>query len=170
MPTRLTPTAALLEGERKKRPPRMLFIVMALAGFVALGGVAFAVGRMTAPSAAFPGAGGNLNGGGGGFQPPGGQNGQGFPGGGPGGGFGGGGPSLEGTITALDGDSLTIQTADGSTVTVNLSDETSYAQEETTSADALDTGDAVRVQVDLGSLQGQTADEFDANSVTLTEP
>ena len=166
MPTQPTPTAALLEGERNKRPPSTLFIVVVLAGFVAIGGVAFAVGRMTAPAAAFPGAGGNFNDGGGGFQPPGGQNGQGFPGGG----FGGGGPSLEGTITALDGDSLTIQTADGSTVTVNLSDDTGYAQEETTSADALDTGDAVRVQVDLGSLQGQTGDEFDASSVTLTEP
>jgi hypothetical protein len=170
MPRQPTPTAVLLEGERRKRPPRSLFIALACAALIAIGGVAFAAGRMTAPVAALPGAGGNFNGGPGGFQPPGGQNGQNLPGGGLGGGFGGGGPSLAGTITALDGDSLTIQMADGSTVTVNLSDDTTYAQEESTSADALATGDAVRVQVDLGSLQGQTGDEFDASSVTLTEP
>ena len=44
------------------------------------------------------------------------------------------------------------------------------AQEESTSSDAMATGSAVRVQVDLCSLQGQTGDEFDASSVTLTEP
>jgi hypothetical protein len=84
---------------------------------VAIGGVAFAVGRMTAPTtpAAFPAAGGNFNGGPGGFQPPGGQNGQGFPAGAL------AGPALRSRepITALDGDSLTIEIADGSTVTVN---------------------------------------------------
>lgn len=168
MSTQPTPTAALLEGDRKKRPPRVLFIALALAGLIAIGGVAFAVGRMTAPAAAFPGAGGNVNNGAGGFQPPGGQNGQGFPGGGFGG--GGGGPSVEGTITTVDGDSLTIQTADGSTVTVNLSGDTSYAQEESASADDLDAGDDVRVQVDIDSLQGQNGDQIDASSVTLTAP
>jgi outer membrane lipoprotein SlyB len=76
---------------------------------------------MTAPTtpAAFPAAGGNFNGGPGGFQPPGGENGQGSPAGALAGALAG--PALHSRepITALDGDSLTIEIADGSTVTVN---------------------------------------------------
>jgi hypothetical protein len=168
MTTQTTPTATLLEGEQRRRPSRLLVIALLVAGVIAIGGLAFAAGRMTAPpaAAAFPSAGGNFNGGPGNFQPPGGQNGQGFPGGG----FGGGGPSLDGTVTAMDGDSITLQTANGSTLTVNLSGDTSYAQEEPASADDLDEGDSVRVQVDFGALQGQNTNEVDASSVTLTQP
>ena len=103
------------------KPPRSgqtlwINVALGLALAVALGGVAFAAGRMTAPATAA--ANGNGNGrffGNGGYFPGGGNgNGGTFPGGGLGNrGFGGGGLSVEGTVTAMTADSITITTATG---------------------------------------------------------
>jgi len=99
--------------------------ILAVALVVAVGGVAFAVGRATAPAATATGRTGF------------GANGQGFPGGGgpnasgaPGafnGGFGAGGISIQGTVTAVSADSITIQTAGGQSVTIPLNASTTYA-------------------------------------------
>jgi hypothetical protein len=140
-------------------------MAVALGGALAVGGLAFAAGRMTAPTAAaFPGGGQGPGGGQvpGGFQPPDGQ-GQG------GGGFPGGGLGLEGTITSLDADTLTIETANGS-ITVNLSDDTTYAREESASTDELTEGDEVRIGIDFAGGGNVGNDQVDASSVTITQP
>jgi len=160
MSTNSSPTAELLERNRRRPPSPRIIMAVALGGALAISGLAFAAGRLTAPTAAaFPGA-GQLPGG---FQRPGGQ--------GPGGsGFGGGGLGLEGTITSLDADTLTLQTADGSTVTVNLSDDTTYAREESAGADEVTEGDNVRIGIEFAGGVNPGSGEVDASSVTITQP
>ena len=165
MTTKPTPTAQLLEQSRPRRASRRVLVALALGGALAVGGLAFAVGRITAPAAAatFPGAEG---------QPPGGLQGPGGQGQGPGGfgGFGGGGLGVEGTITALDGDTLTLESADGSSITVNLSADTSFAREESAAQQDIAEGDEVRIEIDLGTGTDPGSGEVDASSVTLVQP
>jgi hypothetical protein len=162
MSTNTSPTAKLLEKSRRRPTSPRIFAALALGGALAVGGLAFAGGRLTAPAAAaFPGGGGGP--GPGGFQGPGGQG----PGGG---GFGGGGLGLTGTITSLDADVLTLQTADGSTITVNLSGDTTYAREDTATSDELAEGTDVRIGIDFGDGGNVGSNEVDASSVTITEP
>jgi hypothetical protein len=84
--------------------------------------------------------------------------------------LGGGGLGLMGTITSLDADTLTLQTADGSTITVNLSGDTTYAREETVSEDELAEGTEVRIGIDFADGRNLGGDEVDASSVTITPP
>src|SRR4051812_9947948 len=89
-PAQTSPGAPVV---KPRRSGMLLNALLAVAALVAVGGIAFAVGRTTAPvsAAAAGGGGGNFNGGfgpraSGGFGP----RGSGAPGGGFGGGFGGG--------------------------------------------------------------------------------
>jgi hypothetical protein len=129
---------------RRSRSAQVLNGVLALAVAVAIGGVAFAVGRSTAPATA--GANGNGREAGGNGQV--GQFGGGFPtaSGAPGGGrFSFGGASIEGKVTAVSPSSITLTTANGQTLTINLSATTTYhAQAAASSADVKD-GSTVRV-------------------------
>ncbi|HET9084973.1 MAG TPA: hypothetical protein VFN41_11290, partial [Candidatus Limnocylindrales bacterium] len=102
----------------KRRANRVLDIALALAAVLAIGGVAFAVGRATAPAPAQAARGFDGNGGffrnGGSFDPgAGGGNAQ-----GPRFAFGGGGAlAIDGTVTAISPNSITIKRADGQEVT-----------------------------------------------------
>lgn len=121
-------------------------VALGLALVIAVGGVAFAAGRMTAPASA-AGAGG-LNGPGGrtfvgdGYFP------NGFPGG-KGGGQGafGGGASVEGTVTAVTADSITIKTASGQEITIALDGTTTYHQQSSATASDVKTGGTVIVRL-----------------------
>jgi len=165
-----TPTEELLKKKSPKRSSRRAAFALGIAGVIAVGGIAFAVGRLTAPAlpTGFPG--GFQNGGANGFQPPGGgnPNGGGFGGGPNGGGFlGGAGPGLTGIITSVDGDTLTIETENGTTVSVTLHSDTTYSREVDADKGDLSTGDEVRVGLDLGSGFDPGSDQVDASSVTL---
>jgi len=149
---------------KAKRGSSLLNALLGLALVVAVGGVAFAVGRMTAPqTAAFP------NGGPGGGNFPGGPGASFVPGGGgnvPGGGlFGGGGLTLEGTVESVSGDTLTIRTADGQTVEVTLPAETTYHTQGSASSADVTSGSTVRVQVDPQA--GQGSNQLTASDVTI---
>jgi hypothetical protein len=137
------------------RGARIVNVVLALAVAVAIAGVAFAVGRGTANASTpegngrgqffngqgFPGNGnagnGDGNGGGGGFV-------------GNGGPFAGGaaGIVLEGTVSSVDADSITIKTAAGAEITVSTSGDTTYHQQAAATSSDVKTGSTVRVQVD----------------------
>ena len=81
----------------------MLNLLLIGAAILAVGGVAFAIGRSTAPASAFPGVGG-LNGG-----PIVRSDGSFAPGaGGPGGFALDGGLAIDGTVTSVDADSVTL--------------------------------------------------------------
>jgi hypothetical protein len=145
----------------RKRGP--LDYILAIALVVAVGGVAFAVGRTTAPAqASVPN--------GGGFVPTGSFNpGAGGPGGGFGGGFGGA-LTIEGTVKSVDGSTLVIQTANGPEVTVNLDAGTTYHEATSADANAVAAGDEVTVRAAGGGQLGPGASgtpSFTATDVSV---
>jgi hypothetical protein len=132
------------------RSTTILYIV---AGLIAVGGVAFAVGRVTAPAAAASttrfGTGAaafRAQFGAGSSFAPGAARGL-FGGAGAGGLAGGAAVSLRGTVQSINGTTMTVQTAGGSTVTVNLGSSTTYHKQAAASASDVTTGSQVVVQV-----------------------
>jgi hypothetical protein len=129
-------------------------LLLGLAAVIAVGGVAFAIGRSTAPaSAASIGTVGNPNGGfvltpGGSFDPN--------PNGGPTvrGFFGSGGPTIDGTVESISGDSMTVKLASGDTVTVKLDSSTTYHQSTAATSSDVTAGDSVAVRINGGSFRG----------------
>ena len=136
-----------------KKGDRAFRILLAVGLLVAVGGVTFAVGRVTAPAAATT-RGGFPNGG---FPNRGtgvGGTGMGAAGLGRGAGFGG--VLVTGTVDSVSGSTMILKEANGSTVTVNLAGTTKYhAQAAATAADVT-AGKQVQVQVEIaGGLGGQ---------------
>ena len=123
-----TSTPAPAPARRSGGPWLNVLLVVALA--IAVGGVAFAVGRSTAPAAAattgngFPNGGfvGAGNGPQGSFTPGGSFD----PGPVRGGFLGGGSLTLTGTVTAVDADGVTIKLASGDEVTIATDGSTTY--------------------------------------------
>jgi hypothetical protein len=133
----------------RSRSARILNVVLALALAVAVAGVAFAIGRTTAPSAAAAQDGrGQFFTNGQGFNGNGrGNGGNGNPGG-PGGFGGAAGVTLEGTVSAVTSDSVTIKTAGGAELTISTNGDTTYHQQAAASAGDVQTGSTVLVRVD----------------------
>lgn len=133
---------------------RALNTLLAGALVLAVAGIAFAVGRMTAPAqtitaGAFPG-GGVFNGQGNGRPGNGTGNGSGGLGNGGFGVFGGGaGPTIEGTVESRTDTTLTVKTADGQTIQIALGDTTTYHSQTDASASDVVTGSKVLVRLDF---------------------
>jgi hypothetical protein len=119
-----------------------------VAVVVAVGGVAFAAGRATAPVPATVtdrnGFGGNGNGQ---FFGP---SASGAPGRTGIGGPGAGSIALEGTVTAVDPDSITLQLASGQTVTIPTTSETTYHSQTAATASDVTSGSTVIVRLNGG--------------------
>jgi hypothetical protein len=150
---------------KPKSSSRALNAVLALAAVVAIGGIAFAIGRTTAPTAAanprgaFAGGFPNAS-----FAPNASGGPAGFPGGGQGLGLGRG-LTVSGTVAALTTDTLTITTDSGQTIEVGLDADTGYhAKNDATSADVV-VGSAVEVGVDFGADFGQPNASPDPSTV-----
>jgi hypothetical protein len=164
MTTELSPTAELLQKAGGRKTPRMALIGLALAGVLIVGGGGFALGRVTAPSRDFAGfRGGNGGNGGNGF--PGFGNGGGGVGGA---GFGGRG-GLQGTVESISGDSMTLKTANGSTITVTLSSSTTYAKQIGGQSSDITQGATVRIGVNF-TAGAPVGGSVPATSVTLITP
>jgi len=145
MPGPVTTAAPKL---KRRRDP--LSIVLVIAAFVALGGVGFAIGRVTAPATAATNARGALGAGNGNFAFPSGA----VPGNGGNGGLGrgfGGAVAIRGTVTAVTDTEVTVKTAAGGTVTIPLSSTTAYHNETAGSASDVKTGSTVLVQLGQGT-------------------
>jgi hypothetical protein len=140
--------------------------LLLVAAFVAVGGIGFAVGHLTAGSStanntALGRGNGNGNGNGGFVRPslaPGqtfdvGQ----FGGGGFGrnGGLGAGG-SVTGTVASVNGTTMTVTLANGTTVTVDLSGTTTYHNSTAATSADVKTGSTVTIQIDTAALTGET--------------
>jgi len=140
----------------RKRAGGLTNALFAVAALVAIGGVAFAVGRATAPATA-AGAGGRTA--------------TGFPVGGPTGSFdpaarggfaGDRSVTLTGTVKSVDGSTLVITAADGTERTIDVSGSTYHAETAATSADVA-AGDTVKVAVDgFGGFRPGTAPDASA--------
>lgn len=184
-----------------RKQDRTTSTLLVIAALVAVGGLCFAGGRMTAPTTAGSGGDGagangagngapNFNGEGGGF--PGGREmpslapgqtlnpGQFGPGGGgqqPGGGGGAnGGSTITGTVQSFDGTTMTVKLANGSTISVTVTGTTTYAAEVQASAGAVTTGSTVIIQLDTSALgtpgpaasgAGTTGQKLQAKSVIV---
>jgi hypothetical protein len=154
----LEPVRPVPPAKRRSSSGRWVNVLLGVAAAVAIGGVAFAVGRGTAPAqaASFRGAGGNNPGfvfNGGSFDP---NAAPGVTGGGNGGGrfgLGGGGVTVEGTVDSVTADSITITTASGQQVTLDLSTDTTYHTQTPASASDVTAGSKVAVQV-TGGFRG----------------
>ena len=77
-----------------------------------------------------------------GGAPPGGAGGPGAP---PGGGAGAQGRPIDGTVTKVDGSTITVKGSDGTTYTVSTSSSTRVAAEKTATVASLEAGDTVSV-------------------------
>lgn len=140
-------TPALPVARRTSSGGRLLNVVLVLAATVAIGGVAFAVGRSSAPVSAATGNGrGDVGAGfpGGSFAP----RASGQPGFGRGG-FGGG-LTINGTVESVTGDTLTVKTASGQTIEVTTGASTTYNTQSTADASDVQAGKTVQVQLALG--------------------
>jgi hypothetical protein len=169
----MTPTAPVMPGPvmapaaRKGPSSRVLNVVLAAALVLAVGGIAFAIGRMTAPAATaatrgnFPAGGQGFNGYFGGRQ---GGGGGGLGGGVFAGGAGGGtGVTIEGTVDSVSATTLTLKLASGQTIQIALDPTTTYhAQTNASSSDVVSGGN---VQVQL-SVRGGAGGE----DTTVTGP
>lgn len=160
-PTAPTPTGSS-DGStltvQKAKPRRGLIDVLLVIGvIVALAGIGFAVGRLTAPAAtAFgQGRGGQFTGNGqfNGQVPGADQNGGNGTAGGRGF-LGGGGLALTGKVTELTADHVSLQLANGQTVTVAVDGSTTYHQQTSATTADVQSGDMVIVQVQRGAAPG----------------
>jgi hypothetical protein len=129
---------------------RWLNLVLALAAAVAIGGVAFAAGRTTAPVSAV-GNGRTGFGPGGSFAP----GASAAPGLGRGG-FGGAGLTISGTVQSVTADTLTVTTTGGQTIVVALGASTTYDTQTPASATDVQAGKTVQVQLTANG-QGRPA-------------
>jgi hypothetical protein len=160
------PVAPVVAVAPRRKSGGVINLLLVGAAILAIGGVAFAVGRTTAPVSASTGAGFVPGGGtglrpGGSFAPGAGGFGQ--------GGFGqGGAVSLDGTVTAVTADSITVTLANGTERTFTLDGSTTYREATTASADAVAVGDNVSVKV-AGGGRGGTAAGSPAPDQTATD-
>jgi len=135
--------------------------LLLIAAFVAVGGIGFAVGHLTAPggtAAANPtGRVGFTRGGLPSLAP-----GQTFDtsqfGAGPGGRgvLGGVAGGVTGTVQSVTATSITIQEANGTSVTIDLSGNTTYHSAAPASSSDVKIGTSVTIQIDAGALASQS--------------
>jgi hypothetical protein len=154
-----------------RRTSRVLDIALALAAVLAIGGVAFAAGRLTAPAGAGPAFARGLAPEGrvvtpdGSFDPNGPK---------PGGLAVDGGLAIDGEVTAIDADSITLKLADGEEMTLKLEDTTTYHEAADASSSDVAVGDDVSVKVTGGRVvsnsggSGAETPELSARDVTVT--
>lgn len=145
---------------RPAKQDRTTIALLMIAALVAVGGIGFALGHLTAPGAT---AAANATRGPGGFG--GGRNlpslapGQTFnPAqfGGGGRGLGGVGAGVTGTVQSITATTMTIQEANGTTVTIDLTGNTTYHSEAPATSTQVKTGTSVTVQIDTSALASQT--------------
>ncbi len=132
---------------RRDRGTQLLLLVAAL---VAVAGLAFAGGRLTAPA---PASAANRTFGNGAFGGFGGAGGTGAGGTGAGGTGAGAGigrgfaAGIQGTVVSVNGSTMDVKLTSGTTVTVNLDPSTTYHTQVAADAGAVKTGGQVIVQI-----------------------
>lgn len=135
---------------RRQRAGLMTSVLLGTAAAVAVGGIAFAAGRLTAPPSTTAAATGRF----------GGQNGQPFANASGRPGFGGGnggfraafgGLGVRGTVTSVSGDTLTVRLANGQEVKVQTDSSTTYHKQASASASDVTSGSQVIVELQAGN-------------------
>lgn len=145
---------------RPAKQDRTTIVLLVIAAMVAVGGIGFALGHITAPSGtsgAAPNASGRGFGGGGGafrsFAP-----GESFNPGNLGNGttrvnLGGG---VTGTVQSMTATSITVLLSNGQSETVDLNGSTTYHGETSASSSQVQVGTTVTIQIDTTAVAGST--------------
>ncbi len=160
MPVVAAPTVSPLLATQPRRMSAVS-LLLGVAVLVAIGGVAFAAGRMTAPpatSAAATTRGGNGAFGNGGFGSvaPGASGAAGAPGASGRGGLGalgGGEVTISGTVSKISSDSITLTLPTGTTIEIPINNSTTYHRQAAAASGDIATGSTVQVAV-TGALGG----------------
>jgi hypothetical protein len=153
IPMAMPARQAMPESLRRTRRAGSTTMLLVISALIALGGVGFAVGRATSNGTGTnttndTGANGVPNG----F--PGGPGASGNPNfGGLGGGLTSGSATISGTVVSATADSLTLQVANGQTVTLAIGSSTTYHSQAAASSTDLAAGKTVTVQTS-GSVAG----------------
>ena len=167
-PTHRVPTPA----PQKRGSARLINLALGGALVLAIGGVAFAAGRMTAPASAGTITGGN--GFPGGFPGGGGFNGNGGPRasngivGGPGGIVTGGGATIQGTVESITDTTLTLKTEDGQTIQIALEGTTTYHAQTNASSNEVKSGGKVLVRIGFRGAGGGTGGTANLSASDVT--
>ena len=158
-------------------PDRLTMGLVVVAALVAVGGIGFAVGHVTAPSAAAAGNGTGTRAFARASLAPG-QTFNATRGGA--GGFGGVAAGVSGTVQSIDGSTITILEANGTTATIDLSGSTTYHSEISANASQVAVGSGVTVQIDTAALASQSpapgasgalgGRTLTASSILITQP
>jgi hypothetical protein len=154
----------------RRSSSRILDLALIVAAAMAIGGVAFGVGRATAPAVSAANGPGTFRGANG-FRPDGSFDPNAAPG--RGGAFAlGGGVSIDGTVTAVSGSAITVKLSDGREVTFTLDASTAYHQSTAASATDVAVGDDVSVKLKGGRVtsgaNSSAAPQLQASDVTVT--
>jgi hypothetical protein len=146
-----------IKPARQAKGDRTTIALLFVAALVAVGGIGFAVGHVTANSATPTNALANRGGGGfgrgafGSLAP-----GQTFDasqfGGGAGFGRGAVGGSVTGTVQSINGTTMTVMLSTGTTVTIDLATGTTYHNETAGSSSDVKTGSTVLVEIDTTAV------------------
>lgn len=157
-------TDPLKPTRKPAKPPakqdRTTVALLLIAALVAVGGIGFALGHLTAPSAV---AAANPSGRGGfgrgafpSLAPGQTFNTSQFGGGAGRGGLGGVTGGVTGTVQSVTATSITIQEANGTSVTIDISGNTTYHAAAAASASDVKVGTSVTVQIDATALASET--------------
>jgi hypothetical protein len=152
---RMTPTV------RPAKQDRTTLMLLLVAALVAVGGIGFALGHLTAPGSSAAANPTGARGGFGGGNFPSLAPGQTFDasqfgGARVGAGLGGVSGGITGTVQSITGSTITIQEANGTSVTIDLTGNTTYHSEISASASQVTTGTSVTVQIDTSALASQS--------------
>jgi hypothetical protein len=157
-----TPAPAKTPIKPPKKQDRTTLALLFMAGFIAVGGIGFALGHLTAPSTT---AAANPSGGRGGFGGGGralaslapGQtfDTSQFGGGAAGRGLAAVSGGVSGTVQSISGTSITIQTATGTTETIDIAGTTTYHSAAAASSTDIKVGTSVTVQIDTAALASE---------------
>ena len=169
-----TAAAPALDRRRPARRATSTTVLLAISALVAIGGLSFAVGRATSTGQTGTGqtANGGVNGPGasgfGGFAP----NASGAPGlGRPGVGQAAGTSTVSGTVVSVTSSSITVQLADGQTVTIAIDSSTTFHDQASAAGSDVTVGSTVTVQTS-GSASASASPGTDgtrtAKDVTIT--
>ena len=153
----------------QKRRSRSVPVLLSFAAVVAVAGLCFTFGRVSAPAGTTSAAG--QSGAPNGFA---GANASGAPG--DFGGFGGS-ASVTGTVVSVSGSSMTIQLTDGQTVQIAIGSSTTYHNQTAATSSNVAAGDTVQVQVsggndgaNAGASSAASSGTRTATDVTVTGP
>jgi hypothetical protein len=142
------PVSPVTAARRPTRKRGAIDVLLIVAAIFAIGGIGFAVGRVTSPASTAAAAGGRFQAGQGN-----GQGGQ-FPASGQGGLFGAGGITISGEVVAVTADQLSLKLASGQTIQIPLNGTTTYHSQAPATAADVTTGATVQVQVQVGRGTG----------------